>query len=51
MDGVGLGDFCQDIEHIDVDDLIGKVISIEENAPAIKSRITPKDGKLLGGAR
>jgi polysaccharide pyruvyl transferase WcaK-like protein len=42
MDGVGLGDFCQDIEHIDVDDLIGKVISIQENAPGIKSRIATK---------
>jgi polysaccharide pyruvyl transferase WcaK-like protein len=42
MDGVGLGDFYQDIEHIDVDDLIGKVISIQENAPGITSRIAPK---------
>jgi len=42
MDGVELGDFCQDIEHLDVDDLITKVISIQENAPAIKSRIEAK---------
>jgi polysaccharide pyruvyl transferase WcaK-like protein len=42
MDGVGLGDFCQDIEHIDVDDLIAKVISTQENAPGITSRIAPK---------
>ena len=39
MDGVGLGGFCQDIDHIDVDELIGKVIRLQENAPGIKLQI------------
>jgi polysaccharide pyruvyl transferase WcaK-like protein len=39
MNGVGLGGFCQDIEHIDVDDLIGKVVSLHENAVGIKLQV------------
>jgi polysaccharide pyruvyl transferase WcaK-like protein len=35
MEGVGLSEFCHDIDHIDVDELIGKVIRLQENAPAI----------------
>ena len=38
MDGVGLGGFCQDIEHIDVDDLIGKVVGLRET-PGIELQI------------
>jgi polysaccharide pyruvyl transferase WcaK-like protein len=40
MDSVGLGGFCQDIEHIDVVDLIGKVVRLEENSAAIRLQIT-----------
>jgi polysaccharide pyruvyl transferase WcaK-like protein len=36
MQSVGLGEFCQDIEHIDVNELIGKIISLQKNAPGIK---------------
>jgi polysaccharide pyruvyl transferase WcaK-like protein len=39
MTGVGLGEFCQDIEHIDVDELIGKVARLRENTPGIKLQI------------
>jgi polysaccharide pyruvyl transferase WcaK-like protein len=39
MDGVGLGGFCQDIEQIDVDELIGKVSILREDVPAIKLHI------------
>jgi polysaccharide pyruvyl transferase WcaK-like protein len=39
MNGVGLGGFCQDIEHIDVDDVIGKVVSLQKNALGIKLQI------------
>ena len=35
MEGVGLSEFYHDINHIDVDELIGKVISLGENAPVI----------------
>jgi polysaccharide pyruvyl transferase WcaK-like protein len=35
MEGVGLSEFCHDIDHIDVDELIGKVIRLQGNAPAI----------------
>jgi polysaccharide pyruvyl transferase WcaK-like protein len=35
MEDIGLGEFYYDIDHIDVDELIGKVISLQENAPAI----------------
>jgi len=33
MEGVGLGEFYHDIDHIDVDELIGKVSILKENAP------------------
>jgi polysaccharide pyruvyl transferase WcaK-like protein len=39
MDGVGLGGFCQDIEHIDVDDLVVQVVKLVENGPSIKLQI------------
>ena len=39
MNGVGLGEFCQDIEHIDVEELIGKVVKLQKNAPGIKLQI------------
>jgi polysaccharide pyruvyl transferase WcaK-like protein len=39
MNGVGLGGFCQDIEHIDVDDLIAKVVRLQENALGIRLQI------------
>jgi len=39
MNGVGLGEFCQDIERIDVDELIGKVVRLQKNAPGIKLQI------------
>jgi polysaccharide pyruvyl transferase WcaK-like protein len=39
MASVGLGEFCQDIEHIDVDTLIEKVIVLEENASTTKQHI------------
>jgi polysaccharide pyruvyl transferase WcaK-like protein len=39
MAGVGLGGFIQDIEHIDVDELIGKVNKLQEDAPSIKLQI------------
>jgi polysaccharide pyruvyl transferase WcaK-like protein len=39
MNGVGLGGYCQDIEHIDVDELIGKVVRLQENASVIKLEI------------
>ena len=42
MSGVGLDEFCCDIEQIDVDEIIGKVVKLVEDAPDIKSRIAPK---------
>ena len=39
MNGVGLGEFSQDIEHIDVEELIGKVVRLQKNAPGIKLQI------------
>jgi polysaccharide pyruvyl transferase WcaK-like protein len=38
MEGVGLSEFYYDIDHIDVDELIAKVISLQENASAISVR-------------
>lgn len=35
MEGVGLGEFYHDIDRIDVDELIGKVIRLQQNTPAI----------------
>lgn len=42
MNGVGLGAFCQDIEHIDVDELIEKVAKVQENAPRLRFQIERK---------
>jgi polysaccharide pyruvyl transferase WcaK-like protein len=42
MSGVGLDEFSCDIEQIDVDELIGKVSKLVENAPAIKAQIAFK---------
>jgi polysaccharide pyruvyl transferase WcaK-like protein len=39
MNGVGLGGFCQDIEQIEVDELIGKILSLQANAAGIKLQI------------
>ena len=39
MTGVGLGEFFQDIEHIDVDELIRMVVKIQENGPDIRLQI------------
>jgi polysaccharide pyruvyl transferase WcaK-like protein len=39
MDGVGLGEFCQDIEHIDVDDLLGKLARLQKNYPSFTLQI------------
>jgi polysaccharide pyruvyl transferase WcaK-like protein len=45
MSGVGLDEFCCDIERIDVDELIGKVVKLVEGAPAIKAQIALKTEK------
>jgi polysaccharide pyruvyl transferase WcaK-like protein len=37
MEGVGLSEFYQDVDHIDVDELIGKIIRLQGNAPAISA--------------
>jgi polysaccharide pyruvyl transferase WcaK-like protein len=42
MSGVGLDEFCCDIEQIDVDELIGKVVKLVEDAPAFEARIALK---------
>ncbi len=39
MDSVGLGEFCQDIERIDVDALIERVVVLEKNAASTKQHI------------
>jgi polysaccharide pyruvyl transferase WcaK-like protein len=39
MKGVGLSEFWHDIDHIDVDDLIGKVITLQDNKQAISVQI------------
>jgi polysaccharide pyruvyl transferase WcaK-like protein len=39
MNGVGLGEFCQDIEHIDVDELVGKMVRLQNNISGIKLQI------------
>jgi polysaccharide pyruvyl transferase WcaK-like protein len=39
MTGAGLEEFCQDIEHIDVDELVEKVVRLQKNAPGIKLQI------------
>ena len=42
MSGVGLEQFCQDIEQIDIDELINKVVTLVEDVPRIKSQIALK---------
>ena len=42
MSGVGLGEFCCDIEQIDVDELIKMVVKLVEDAPGITPQIGPK---------
>ena len=42
MNGVGLEQFCQDIEQIDIDELIKKVVTLVEDVPRIKSQIALK---------
>jgi polysaccharide pyruvyl transferase WcaK-like protein len=42
MSGMGLGEFCCDIEQIDVDELFGKIVKLMEDAPAIKAKIALK---------
>jgi polysaccharide pyruvyl transferase WcaK-like protein len=39
MRGVGLAEFCQDIESIDIEKLIAKVTSLRENVHSIEVRI------------
>ena len=39
MEGAGLSEFYYDIDHIDVDELIGKVMRLQEDAPAIGVQI------------
>jgi polysaccharide pyruvyl transferase WcaK-like protein len=42
MSGVGLDQFCCDIEQIDVDKLIKMVVKLVEDAPSIAPQIAPK---------
>jgi polysaccharide pyruvyl transferase WcaK-like protein len=42
MRGLGLEEFCQDIEQIDVDELIKKVFKLIEDAPIIRSQTASK---------
>jgi polysaccharide pyruvyl transferase WcaK-like protein len=42
MSGVGLSEFCQDIEHIDTNKLIAQFISLQQNAENLKSQIEQK---------
>ena len=42
MSGLGLEGFCQDIEQIDVDELVKKVVKLMEVAPGVKSKIALK---------
>jgi polysaccharide pyruvyl transferase WcaK-like protein len=39
MNGVGLGGYCQDIEHIDVDELIGMITNLQKDAVGLKLQI------------
>jgi len=36
MSGVGLAEYCQDIDHLEIDTLIRRVMELEENAGKIK---------------
>jgi polysaccharide pyruvyl transferase WcaK-like protein len=42
MDGLGLQEFCQDIEQFDVDELIKKVFKLIEDASVIRSQTASK---------
>ena len=39
MSGVGLADYCQDIDHLDIDTLIRRVMELEEDAGKIKTSL------------
>lgn len=39
MAGFGLATYCQDIEHLDVDRLIGQLTALEKDAATLKSRM------------
>ncbi|MGC2502610.1 MAG: hypothetical protein WA400_10840, partial [Silvibacterium sp.] len=39
MRDVGLAEFCQDIERIDIENLIGKVARLHENVQTLKPQI------------
>lgn len=36
---IGLGEFCQDIEHIDIEGLVGQITRLEEHSENIRSEI------------
>ena len=42
MSGVGLSEFCQDIEHIDTNKLVAQFIALQQNAENLKSQIEQK---------
>jgi len=42
MAGAGMAEFCQDIEHIDVDKLIAQVATLERNATNLKPQLEQK---------
>ena len=42
MSAVGLSEFCQDIEHIDINTLIAQFIALQRNAENLKSQIEQK---------
>jgi polysaccharide pyruvyl transferase WcaK-like protein len=42
MSGVGLSEFCQDIEHIDTQKLIDQFLALEQNAESLRSQIKQK---------
>jgi len=46
MTGVGLKEFSQDIEHIDLDKLIGQFMAFEKNAETLKPQTRVKNGSL-----
>ena len=51
MSGMGLTEFSQDIEHIDIDKLIGQFTTLEENAENLKRSNRAKDRSLSQGIR
>jgi polysaccharide pyruvyl transferase WcaK-like protein len=40
MNAMGLTQFCQDIEHVDVDKLIHQLTTLEENSESIKREVS-----------